>query len=770
MSSELGGRSTSRRLISRAGIGLGLLTLGAVGLPACSGDEACISNRSFFEQKVWSSFMSTKCYKCHSTDGVAVAEQNAKFILQGASYPGFIDANLDNLKMIASIQQQGTSELLLKPIGKMNHGGGQVIQEGDADYQALTELVKRFDQGDQCGDQPSLVTQGVKQLDALATFRKAAIALGGRLPTVDEENALKQAGDKALDAALDNLFKEDLFYERLKELYNDVLLTDKFADGQDAALNFLEKDDYPGAEVFKDPNSKLYGDARSFANDAVAREPLNLIEHVVRNNRPFTEIMTADYALVNPFQAIAYGISDAKFKDSNNPKEFQEGHVRLGTGETIPHAGVLSTPVFLNRWQTTPTNRNRGRSRRVFKFFLGTDVLKIAERPVDPSKVTQEDNPTRNSAYCNVCHRVVDPVAGTFRGYDDMKYAHFDHTMPWYDEMFSPGFGPDVMPAQDYGKALPWLASEIASDPRFVIGTVYTIFSAMTGHDPLTYPADASLLDFQDRVAAWSAQDAFLRGTADKFKSANFDLRVVFKEIVKSVYYRAIDADSSASDPKVMLAGLGTGRLLSPEMLNRKIMAVVGVPWRKGYDLDKAPHYTILEDYRILYGGIDSDSTVTRLQSPNGVIANIAMRMASEVACEVTAYDFTKAKANRRFFPLYEKEEVPESAGHPVDASVADIKANIKYLHHLILGEDLTDDDPELARTYQVFLDSFHELQTRADSEGFGIPDPCKGGIDWATGTKLPDNQVIDQDPNLTIRSWQAVLTYLLSDYKFIYE
>ena len=45
-------------------------------------------------------------------------------------------------------------------------------------------------------------------------------------------------------------------------------------------------------------------------------------------------------------------------------------------------------------------------------------------------------------------------------------------------------------------------------------------------------------------------------------------------------------------------------------------------------------------------------------------------------------------------------------------ASVADIKANIQYLHQQLLGETLALTDPELDRTYQVFLGTWQELQT----------------------------------------------------------
>jgi hypothetical protein len=239
---------------------------------------------------------------------------------------------------------------------------------------------------------------------------------------------------------------------------------------------------------------------------------------------------------------------------------------------------------------------------------------------------------------------------------------------------------------------------------------------------------------------------------------------MIFKAIVKSPYYRAVSAPPSTSQG--LLANVGTGRLLTPEMLNRKIAAVLGYRWRKTYDWANN-HDWLLEDYDILYGGIDSDSTITRLTTANGIIAAVANRFANEASCAVTAWDFTKPPATRTFFPQVDLSEVPVSAGHPVDGSIADIKANIQYLHKYLLDEQLEVTDPEIERTYQLFLDTWTELsQSGVQSLAYN----CQGQWNPNDGTSLPKSVQITSDPNYTLRSWMAVMTYLLSDYKFLYE
>jgi hypothetical protein len=714
--------------------------------------------------------MSTTCTKCHTPDGPAVVTSNAKFVLQTSSYPGFIDANLANLTMVSAIQNQGTSELLLKPIGKLAHGGGTVIQPGSTEYNALVELVSRLQSNtDSCPAVPDTTLQTVTLSDGPSTLRRAAIDLAGRLPTATETAAVSAGDDASLDKALDELMTEDIFLDRLREIFNDVLLTDEFLEYNGRAIDFTDTKFYPAMAPYRDTTNPDYTSAqRPLINQALAREPLDLIAYIVKNGKPWTDVVQANYTVVNPFSAIAYGLDKSiTFQDPTNYNEFHQAQVTAtlnGTSEPIPHAGVLSTPAFLNRWNTTPTNRSRGRARRVFSFFLATDVLQIAVRPIDATAVTSLEDPTENSTLCNVCHKVIDPVAGGFRGYDENTYEDFNPAALWHDDMAAPGFGPTLMDPNYYTKALQWTGPQVAQDPRFAISAVQTVYTALTGHTPLVYPADASDPNFAVELAAWQAQDSFFGTTATAFASGGYDLRMIFKAMIKSPYYRAVSAPAGTNQG--LLPNVGLGRLLTPEMLNRKIAAVLGYRWRAPYDWANNHDY-LTNDYDILYGGIDSDSTITRLTAPNGIISAVANRFANEASCAVTAWDFTKPQAMRTFFPKVNLVEVPESAGNTVAGSVADIKANIQYLHKYLLDEDLEVTDPEVERTYQLFLDTWHELSQAGNTS---LLYNCQGQWNPNDGTNLPSNVQITQDLNFTVRSWMAVMTYLLSDYKFLYE
>jgi hypothetical protein len=233
--------------------------------------------------------------------------------------------------------------------------------------------------------------------------------------------------------------------------------------------------------------------------------------------------------------------------------------------------------------------------------------------------------------------------------------------------------------------------------------------------------------------------------------------------VIKSPYYRAIEGDPATP---WMQADVGTARLLTPEMLNRKILAVTGYRWRKTYNYDEQ-HDWLLEDYDLLYGGMDSNDVPTRLTSANSLIASVGSVMANEMSCRLTAFDFTQDKSARHLFPKIDPTEVPESAGHTVDGAVANIKANIQYLHELLLDEKLDINDPEIERTYQVFLDTWRELNQSGNT---GMTYECTGQWDPSTGMDLPMEVQITKDPDFTIRSWQAVIAYMMSDWRFLYE
>jgi len=771
---------------------------------------ACVSSREFFTSQVYGKAM-VACASCH-TPGGAADQKGAKFRMYRDTYPDFVSANMNALRQYARIEVEDTPLILMKPLGQWDHGGGQVLREDSEEYKILTKFVNDLREGGdrQCNGNDQL---GVEYLDNSGTARKAAITLAGRYPT-DAEFAQVQT-DEGLDKFIEALTNEELFYDRLREIWNDALLTERTLDAGGVGGNYnnapyLYDDQYPG----------YTSEARDWTTRSVTQEPMRFIEYVVRNNLPFSDVVAGNYVVANPFVAKLYGLPHDKAMVPESFLEWKrldfapvQNRVRDEAVSTygVPVAGVLSTPAFLTRWETTPTNKGRKRARIVLKNFLATDILKFAQRPVDSTALTSVQNPTANSPMCSVCHTVIDPIAGAFRGWGENTLTRFDSGDKWHDDMLPPGFNNVQMPPTSYGSALMWLGAQIPRDSRFGISVAQVMFRGIVGDEPLTFPQDKAAPDYAERVRAYTIQSDWLVKTGADFAATNFDLRKLVIAIVRSAYFRASSGDANKDG---LHEGLGQGRLLTPEMLGRKYKATTGLYYfandavakdetraRDGY---RRSDLVSDRDWRLTYGGIDSNDVTKRAETMSPIMLATSQYTASIVACRATSYDFTKPIADRRLFRHVELGTVPFSPRTSADATLAPvadgekkIRENIVYLYFRLLGQTVAANSPEVDDAYGLFVDTWKDHEERQLREGENLRFPngrCVAEIDrdkaarfepnqdgdlrpvyerlrdWPEKTPYQVGMKLDRDELFTVRSWQAVVTFLLQDYRFTHE
>ena len=172
----------------------------------------------------------------------------------------------------------------------------------------------------------------------------------------------------------------------------------------------------------------------------------------------------------------------------------------------------------------------------------------------------------------------------------------------------------------------------------------------------------------------------------------------------------------------------------------------------------------LTNEYKILFGGIDSFDVTQRLTDINQIMAAVATRMAVEVACTATAFDFSKPAEERLLFPLVDPADTP-------DFNEEAIRNNLVHLHARVLGEDVAPDSKEVDASYDLFDATYVQgLKNMADKTETASLGPCQALKDPTTNTDLPAERQVKTDDTYAIRSWQAVVIYLLSDYKFLYE
>jgi hypothetical protein len=289
------------------------------------------------------------------------------------------------------------------------------------------------------------------------------------------------------------------------------------------------------------------------------------------------------------------------------------------------------------------------------------------------------------------------------------------------------------------------------------------MFSALMGKDPEEFPRDLSA----EAYAGWSDQDQLLRDTAAQFSASNFNLKTVVQALVLSPYFRADNTTVTDAGSLRALKEFGTGRLLSPEQLHRKLVATTGYTWTR----DNSPALT--NAYRLLYGGIDSDSVTERLTTPNGIMSGIMWRMGNEVSCRAVSRDFARPAAERVLFPLVTPKSVPENQLAEPDAEgKAAITENIKYLYKQLLGETVTESDAEFTRSYDLFVKTWREGRAKLAATTVSRNLPYECGYRRAAGASmdLPEAEQVSKDETYAIRAWMAVTSYMLTDYSFLYE
>jgi hypothetical protein len=749
-------------------------------LLVCPIDPDCVSDLDFFFESIWTPIL-TDCVACHNETGLASFTDH---VLWPSTTSGYLEHNFGVLQNLDSI---GKGELLLtKPQG-ISHGGGQrlgITTESPL-YANLTQLLDRFAHPvPDCGGAPADFYAGVASLSDVEVLRKAALLFAGRLPTPAEVTVASRNRDATLRQTIRGLMSGPNFEQFLIESSNDRLLTDQFLLGNPSAFDVLRSDwDYPHLLERINAIQASEGDEAAWeatlkTNEALTREPLELIVHVATSELPYTEILTADYMMVNPWSSVPYQ-SGLSFTDNDSTEEWLPGTNQGYRLPGYPHSGILSSPILLGRYPSTATNRNRARARWAYYFFLGVDIEKLAPRPIDPEALADPDNPTMNNPHCAVCHSVHDPVAGTYQNFGDGGHYRENETdaLPWsykesdlyqdgdlwYRDMRPPGFNNVVMPASENDTSLAWLARQFIADPRFTTGTVKFWWPAVFGEKPIDPPTEPTDADFRTRLEAWAAQDETIRtvaqafgdGTAGTAEHGAYNLKDLLVEMLLTPAYRARSVTGLDAERADALAEVGHVRLLTPEQLNRKLLAVVGYNWAPRW----APDWPgLLREYRLLYGGTDSAGVTVRATELNAIMSTVTQRMANEAACPIAVTDFSRPAAERLLFPYVEPSTTPDTP-----AGSAAILANIVYLHDRLIGESSTTDDPEVLRTYQLFQE-IRQLRVTSAKSTYLPWAPAYCDLDFESGA------YIDRDHDHTVRAWISVLIYLMGDYRFLYE
>ena len=746
--------------------------LDAETLPEPQERPECVSDLSHFYSAIWRPIIRERCAGCHNQEGAA-QDTDMVYTLIRDTIP-IRRQNFEAFQNISDLYWSDIPLALAKAQGLIEHGGGEVLREDDPAIEAINEMLQRMDDPaqDDCpdwfGELGSPFFAGLILAEGQVALKQVALHLAGRLPTEDEGQLVQQYGEVGFELVLNRMVRSTGFYERMRELWNDLLLTDKYLN-----INPLSIFDYPDMNWYSSPahwESALTPEMQQlgyqYTVSSVAREPIKHIIYLLKNDRPFTEIISADYIAMNPYTARFYGVDDIDFDDPWDPEEYRAGRV-----PTIPHAGILTSPIFLSRYPTSTTNRNRHRARTFLRIFLDYDIFGAANSNVDTRDLAH--NPTMNDPQCLVCHEIMDPIAGAFQNWNET--GGYVPPIAWHQNMRAPGFGGRVVPIDRQRESLRWLAEEVAETPQFDRAMVHLVYSMLTGRRFEERPVNSDPL-FDAKMQLYETQQAFAHRLAQGFRSSGHDLRFVITQIAKSPWFLAIDYIGELDAGRVaQLEAMGRGRTLTPEQLFRKLQWTTGHRWRSRHHSASIPYLLNPLNLKLLYGAIDSDQVIDRIRHSSAVFASIQQMVANATSCEASPAEFhlmdLEPQTPRLLLPFIDGREslIGPDGEHDPEVSSA-IKENLRYLFWHLWNEEVELTSPDLLELYQLFVELQISGQAAIASgeQSDLITTHCDGRVNLRSGLAF---EVVDRsDPDYTIRAWQTLIFTFLVDHKFVLE
>jgi hypothetical protein len=510
------------------------------------------------------------------------------------------------------------------------------------------------------GDDDTDELEGVVYLSPTDHLVRASMMLRGARPSIEELERVAADPD-ALPAIVDTYLDSPAFGAVMRDLHNETLLLRV----EQPQLTLSAVDALAG-RTFAEINGSLF------------EEPLRLIEHVVTNDLPYTEIVTADYTLADGIVAAAWGLPYTGDGASWEVTTWNDGR---------PAAGILSSSALYLRHRSAGQNFHRGRANVITRGLLCHDYLAadiMVDTSIDLSDPDVVSNAVRTNASCAGCHQTLDPIGSFLFGFRGQVNVNQVTTYPlaFYDTDTERRWrGTTGRPPGFFGQPgerLGDLGRMIADDPRFAQCTARRFAAYFTQ------------VELDELPIEWIAQ------LGDDFAAGGFDAKALARAIVLSDHVRVSHATESG-DPEHVVGMLRT----RPEQLDLLFRDLTGFRWltdstRQVRDMPAGRTNLLRADFigfRALAGGIDGYFVTDPTHTTNAVSSLVLRTLAAEAADHVVDADLAAPPGERRLLTLVEA----------TDRDPETIRAQLAALHARIYGRLDAADSAAVAETYALF-------------------------------------------------------------------
>lgn len=550
--------------------------------------------------------------------------------------------------------------------------------DDDAGETGMDPTGMEDESADESGDEGVTPEAEPVYLTPVEHLARVSMALRGVRPSA-AELAQVQDDPEALPGIVDGYLDDPRFGAIVRDLHNDALLLK--ADFPLFPVGFVPRGPVADADFYR-------------LNRSITEASLRLVEHVVTNDLPYTEIVTADYALADGNVAGVWGLDYDGDGESWELTEWQDE--RAG-------AGVLSDPWLYQRYQSTVSNANRGRANAISRALLCYDFLSRdieVDSSVDLADPEAVGNAVVDNDACASCHQGLDPLAGFLKDWFPVYVPSDPETIypfdPYVIDIFS-DIGATVRDPGYFGQAgegMDALGDFVADDPRFSLCAAqrfYSYFHQINLEDvPLETAATLQTELVQTGMSARSLVRAIVLD--DEFRISHWE-------------------DETERD----LTGVKKAR---PVQLGMLMDDLTGFRWETTLDLTElvialAPDLAVpppevqppylaridlLDDsffgYGVLSGGIDAQF-VTKPAHTYGATSSLTLRnLAREAANAVVDADFGNADLGSRYLLTLVTD---------TDSGEDEIREQLAALHLRVFAHAVVPDGPEVDESYSLF-------------------------------------------------------------------